>query len=242
MSDGKIVDVNVNINPAPDVGDMSDADVENIVRRLLGYNPFSHLVDEIKKALNSLGDEIKSGIESLGNQIKGQLTSLAKQLEGQLNSLYSQLSGELQSDYTKLSGELQTEYDKVKDEVETEVKTVVEDILKAIESGALTKALNIIKLVAPTTFVVQIGPVSVDFDDIQSRISDFEKYASNPPSSHDEIIQFIKDLAPGSVSVTAGVQAAALLVTSSDLSLQFTATFSVKDFIDAADDIFNLLA
>lgn len=231
MSDSSELTIRMSIDDFSEDGDVMKSTVDmslhgrldkvvNLLGGNFGFNPFGHLIDELKHELEDLGNDLKKGLEDEANTLKSGLESTAKTLEG-----------DLQSEYNKLSSDL-----------ESGVKTVLEAILAEIEKGALTKAVNLIKLLAPDSGSFGVGPLSFEVDNIHDRISDLEHYADNPPTSQDEVLDFVKTLAPDSVTVQVGIQVSEIFVTSSDESLQFSGTWTLDDFLKIADDIFKIIA
>ena len=205
--------------------------LNKILRDSFGFNPFSHLIDELKHELESLAGDLKGGLEATANTLKEGLESEAKTLESGLDSTAKTLEGNLEDVYGKL-----------KDDLESDVKTVLEAILSEIEKGVLGKAVDVIKRLLPNDFSIGLGPLTVDIGDIQSKVDTLSKYVDNPPNTQDAIIDFLKVIEPDSVQVSVGVQLSEIFVTSSDESLQFSASWDFDDFIDAAEDIFKLIA
>lgn len=123
---------------------------------------------------------------------------------------------------------------KALDDAEQAVETALHSIIEGIESGALKKAMKLLETTEHTGFSVSFGPVGLSWDDVSKHYDELQKLADDPPTTHAEVLDAIKGVAPDSVSITADVN-----LFSSDLGAGFTVTFDVQDFIDHADALLS---
>lgn len=215
---------------------------------------FSSVEKKVKKGISNLGNDIKKSIGRFGDDVKRGITNTAKKARDEINK-----AGDLAEDeFNKVVGHAKDELNDLKNEAKKELEDVaetVEDELKDsfkeasqkalgfIAGESLEKAVDIAQVLAPDSMDIQIGPVSINVDNIKDRIDLLQKWAKNPPNAKNSIKEFITEFAPTSVSISVSAELAFLVVSSDSLSVGFGATWTTEGFLEKYDDImrhFNL--
>lgn len=114
---------------------------------------------------------------------------------------------------------------------------VVEAVVAAAASGALSKALDIARMGAPSGLTLTLGPVCFSVDDLQDRIDVLQRWSHQPPTGHHDIRKMIEEFAPSSVSVSADIQFALLVVSSEALEIGFAVQWETSDFLDQLEKV-----
>ena len=122
-------------------------------------------------------------------------------------------------------------------EIKSDLKKLEQEVMAAITSEALHKAVKIIDKLAPTSMALTVGPIRFTVDNPVQHRDTLLGYANKPPKSREDYKNMVKAILPDTVTVILQAQLAALVVTSSDASIELDLTFSVAQFVEAADDI-----
>ena len=178
------------------------------------YNPFSHVEDEIKKAINSLGDQVKSGIKAAeGEAVK----SINSAEAGALNALKKTAKG-----------------------VEAVASRIEGAALAKLTKGALNKAAELAAALGPNEASVTLGPVTCSFDPAAD-VAALRSAASHPPRDREGILNVVKTLTSGTVSVSVSAELSALVVSSDSLAVGFEGSWNTATFVERFHDIMDLI-
>ena len=222
-------------------------------------NPFKSFESSIRHGIEGLGNDVKRGINDLGGDVKRSINDAQHSAEGGINKVasdarhsFADVQHKAESEITKIAGDaahaIKNTASQIEDELEDAAKQALEATkdeaialaqaaMKEISRGAINKVVDAAQVVMPTSVGLSLGPIKLSIGDMTGRIDTLQRWASNPPSSKDDIRQIIIEVAPTSVSINLSFSLAFLFVQSDSLKLGVTATYNTKDFLDKMDEI-----
>ena len=209
-------------------------------------NPFKSIEKKIKRGIESLGNDIKRGINNLGNEVKGSINKAGNDVKNGIHEVASQAENQVKNAAHDVESQLKSSFEELEDELEEAAKDAFEAVkdeamelaqaaMKEISKGALNKAVDAIQIVVPKSISLGLGPIGLEIGDINDKIDTFQKWASNPPSTKNDIRAIVEQIAPSSVSITISIGLAFLVVQSESLELEVGATYETSDFLDNLD-------
>ena len=164
--------------------------------------------DEIKKELKKIERDVKkegSNIYGMAGDLKGQIRKTAEDAGGQISKAAEEAGKELEQTFEERIPELITE--KLPEVLEQLAKEAAKDSVKK----ALNTALDVIEMLAPTSYTLVFGvelalviqgevTVSASIPNPVAKLTEIRKWAKNPPKGRAQIILCIKDFGPSSIS------------------------------------------
>jgi len=198
---------------------------------------FSGIEKDIKKGISKLGDSVKHEVQILGKEAKHEVEKLAVEAQHELSKAADNAEMEVTHLAKQAAQDVEHAAKEAKAGLEEGFHAAMAEALKAVSRGALHKALTVAKTLTPDQMGLSLGPVSMAVEDVDQRIDVLEKWTHNPPTDTHHIKELIREIAPTSVSVQIDVQVAALIVTTDDLSIGFSATWTTEGFLQSFDDI-----
>ena len=211
-------------------------------------NPFKEMEKKIKRGIDSLGNDIKRGINNLGNDVKNGVNKVGNdvrngvqqagnEVERELKGVAHRAESELKSTFNELEDELEETAEKIFEAAKDEALSLAQAAMKEISRGAINKVVDAAQVVLPTSVDLSLGPIGLNIGDMTGRIDTLQKWASNPPSSRNDIRQIITEVAPTSVSINLNFSLAFLFVQSDSLEFGVTASYETEDFLNKMDEI-----
>ena len=191
-----------------------------------GENAFNRVKKEGEHAFNSVRRE--------GQNCVGMLRDIGKQVSQEIESGAKSVGREVENGVRTAGREVEDAFEKKLPEL---LEDALEEMLKAVASGALDKALDIIQVAAPTSVDLKVGPVGLSIGDITNKIDTLQRWAHNPPTGHGDIREMIETLSPTAVSVEISVSLALLVVQSDSLELGITLNYETADFLNKIEEI-----
>ena len=199
----------------------------------MSFNPISDIKKAVSKAehaVSDLGSKAK-------HEIEGAAQSARHEVEHVANSAKHEIEGAAQSARHEVERAGNEVVETFQDRIPDLVKSALEEALKAVASGALDKAVDIVQVAAPDQFDLKVGPVSMSVGDVKYRIDTLQRWAHDPPTDKQHIREMIETLAPSSVSVEIAFSVALLVVQSDSLECGVTMTWETSSFLDKFEDI-----
>ena len=144
------------------------------------------VVDEIHRGV----DEAIHGLEEAGHHISDEAIS---HLKGEVESLISNAKSEFERDMAKIE----------------EAFKHIGDLKSAFEADTIVKGLRKILEVAdecpvyPDEADLDLGAVVISLGGIHDKVHHLRGYAETPPSGREQIINFVKQLSPTSITLKA---------------------------------------
>ena len=192
----------------------------------------SHGADQAVDAVKKGADEAREAINNMSeitDQIKNEILGALKSAENAAVSAIKSAEKSATDEVSKVANEAKAEFDKDLKELEDKFKS------KA-EKEVLEDLVDVIKALSPDDVSVQLGPVSLDVGDVENKVEHFINWAKNPPNNRETYIQFVKDLAPNSLTLIEGI-GLGLVVQSDDAKIDITETWNAESILDNIDNI-----
>lgn len=181
----------------------------------MGWNP----IGDMKKLFGKFKKEVSGGINKIRDGVNRgvhEVESVAHKAESEVKGVVSKGKNEVQGLLDKGKHEFEELADKAKDELEElaeKAKGTALATLHSIENAAAQEGVKFVleKLLAASHLAPKgayfrgQAIVGLDFQfDIQAVLDDVRKWVKKPPSSTDDLKQFLIDLAPTQVTVFVG--------------------------------------
>ena len=195
-----------------------------------------HAADKTKDAVEHAATKAKEGVEMLdptkiADEVKKELTQA-------INELKDKALKAIESAQHEASKSIQDLAKKAKDELEADLKSIEKKLEGKTAQEVLGYLVGVIRTVSPSDVSIQLGPIALDIGNIEQKVEKIAKWAKNPPVGRKDWIQFVKDVEPHSLSLTASI-GFAFIVESSDLELQVQATWQGSDILDNIEKILD---
>ena len=210
----------------------------------MSWNPIGDIKKAVSKAEHAVGDLGKKAIhdvEGIANKAKHEVEGVANNAKHEVEGLANTAKHEIQKVEQEAKHGVETAGHEVVKTFEERIPTLVEDAidqaLKAVASGALNKAVDIIQIAAPDEFDLKVGPVGLSIGDVKTRIDTLQRWATDPPTDKSHIREMIETLAPTSVSVEIAFSVALVLVQSDSLECGVTMSWETSSFLEKFEDI-----
>ena len=192
------------------------------------------ILDDAKKLATRAKTEVEELAKKATREIEAAASVAKHELEGVAKTAQHEIEG--------AAKEVAHQVEKLPELAEDAVKQALAAAVEAIAAGALTKALKVVKVLAPKTFGLKIGPVTMTIDDIQERIDTLEHCANHPPSGTAGIKAMILALTPSSVGIEFGVEASLLVVNVDALEVAASFEWDTAEFVERFEDLLDAVA
>ena len=191
--------------------------------------------NEAKQAVKQGADAARKGLDEMVDV--GHITDeikhdILKALESAEKSAVSAIENAEKS----ATSELKHVAEEAKKEVEHELKAIGEAFATKAAHEVLADLVDIIRALSPDDISVQLGPVSLDIGDVESKVEHFVKWAKTPPHNRETYIAFIEDVVPSSLTLVEGI-GLGLLIQSDDAKIEITETWNAESILENIDDI-----
>lgn len=200
-----------------------------------------HVGHEVKHTADKAGDAVNDAAKKVGDKV----ASLdPKHIADEVKDEILHTLNEVKDDALKAIKSAEHEAEKgisdlakkAKDEIEKDLKDFEGKLESKTGKEVLGYLVDVVRAISPSDISVQLGPISMDIGNVEQKIEKLVHYSQHPPVHRKYWIQFIKDIEPDSLSITASV-GLGLLIQSDDLKVDVSATWVGSDILDNIDDI-----
>lgn len=190
-----------------------------------------HGVDAVGKVAEHAEKEVNKLVDV------GHITDEIKhEILGALNDVKDEAIKGIKSAESEATKSLKKLGDHIKDELEKDLKAIVERLEGQTAKEVLGYLVDVVRTLSPSEVGIQLGPVALSLGNLEKKVEHIIKWAEKPPHNRETWIDFVKDVSPDSLSISASI-GFALVVESEDLQIEVSATWNAEDILDNIDDI-----
>lgn len=201
----------------------------------------THTVHHVGKTATTATDAVSDVVEEVGKKVANlDPRHIADEVKDEILKTLKTVEKQALATIKNAEQEAGKEIKKVANEALKGLKHEIQSLLEKVEGQTAKEVLSLLvdvaRTVNPDDVSVHLGPLTVDIGNVFEKVEKLAHYAEHPPKNKKTWKQFIKDMSPSSVALSASV-GFAFIIESSDLEVGIEATWTGDSVIENIDYI-----
>ena len=200
-------------------------------------NPFKSIEKKIRKGIESLGNEVMSKIRKVGSQVEGNVKSVGHQVESGVKDVGHDAEEAIEKVAKDAKEDIEEFAEETWEEMKESANEAAHALMEEFQKGLLNKLVDGLQVAMPTSTNLKLGPFVLGISDWTHRINVLQRWASNPPSSRNDLRAIIEELTPSSVTIVMSASVAFVVIQTDSLEFGVENTYETADFLDKFDTL-----